>query len=741
MRDVVTLDAAPVETGGLSEVGTFSMLANGKAFKILIDGIYANKPLAITRELWTNAFDSHAQAGIADRPFKAQLPTKWDDTFSVRDYGVSLTHEKVMGLYTTVFASSKEDTNSQVGKFGLGSKTPFAYTDSFAVTAILAGEKRLYNCYMDTDGIPKIALLITEPTDEEQGLEVSFSVRETDIDAFHRAARQVALGFDVIPVNNIELTKVETETLFEGAGWKVMKRGAYGNGVQGAVVRQGCVLYPIDANALNAVRQCEALSVLGREAIVIDMPIGSVDITPSRESLSYDPTTCKNLLDRLDGILTEVVEKMTAKIKDAPTMFAAIKARREILASINEHGLKNYIERTTLWRGRLVHGSISLTSEAIESLRRRGLDLHDLNHYRTRRGRTGQRRIAERLRRGVSIDPSNMPTFVYYNGETPKYLSYRLAAADRATIGPVYILPDFTPGGTVDKFLHVALGRPDEDLKFANLLDFQFDKPTSIRSGSLPSVTELVNGTFESCSTPAEGAENVFFVHTYKGDPKKGEHIASLSNLTTLWTSLKKLGVLTADATLIGIPASRKDIAKSIPEEWQHFYDVVGDLVTGGFDPVAASKGLAATQVKNRGTTEFLTVLELTRQHGPKPADADSLFLTAGADFTECVEELGAHTALHVALAELIRYALTPEAAQVQLAGVDPAPYVEQLDAMVERVRVSYPLIDFLARESRWLSSRNTDDYATVIDYVNLVDARENARRAENALCDAFPVD
>jgi len=741
MRDVAVLDAAPVETGGLTEVGAFSVLGNGKVMKMLIDGIYSNKPLAITRELWTNAFDSHAQAGIPERPFKVQLPTKWDDSFSVRDYGVSLTHDDVMGLYTTLGASSKENTNSQVGKFGLGSKTPFAYTDNFAVTAILMGEKRLYNCYMDSDGIPKIALLLTEPTEEEQGIEVSFSVRADDIEAFHRSARQVVLGFDVIPENNIELTKPDTDVLFEGAGWKVVKRGGYGTGLQGALVRQGCVLYPVDANALSAVRECVALGVLGREAIIIDMPIGSVEITPSRETLSYDPVTCKNLLDRLDSILEEVVEKMTAKIKNAPTLFAATKARKAILEGISETGLRYHLERNMMWRGRLVHGWLSISDDGLTSLRRRGIDLHGINNIRGSRRRSyAARRTSERLRHSLQFDPTDMPTFVYYSGEAPKYLSYRLGAAARSMRG-IYLLPNYTPGGPADRYLHVALGRPDEDLKFVNLLDIPFDKPTSDRTSSLPSVSRLVDGKFEACSTPDEDAENVFFVHTYNGEPKHNGNVQSLHGLSRLWRSLKSLAVINDDAVLIGIPASRKDIAKAIPEDWQSFYDVIGDLVIRSFDPVAASKGLAAQMVKNRGVSRFLSVLELTKGFGPAPADPESLFASAGVEFRECFDEFSANTATHIELASLLDQVLPVDEAKAKLAEIDAAPYVVQLDALLERVKSTYPLIDFLAREVSWLSSRNPKDYVHLVDYVNLVDARENAARAENVLCDGFLVD
>ena len=85
MKDVVVVDAVSAETGSLQEVASYTIQADAKMFRILINGLYSDKPRAIVRELCANARDSHAQAGILDRPFKLQLPTRWDETFAVRD--------------------------------------------------------------------------------------------------------------------------------------------------------------------------------------------------------------------------------------------------------------------------------------------------------------------------------------------------------------------------------------------------------------------------------------------------------------------------------------------------------------------------------------------------------------------------------------------------------------------------------------------------------------------------------
>lgn len=112
-------------------ISSFKMKRSAKAFSILSSGIYANKIRAIIRELSCNAYDSHVEAGKKDVPFEVHLPTHFEPYFYVRDYGTGLTHQQVFDVYTTYFESTKTDSNDYIGALGLGSKSPFSYTENF----------------------------------------------------------------------------------------------------------------------------------------------------------------------------------------------------------------------------------------------------------------------------------------------------------------------------------------------------------------------------------------------------------------------------------------------------------------------------------------------------------------------------------------------------------------------------------------------------------------------------------
>jgi hypothetical protein len=126
--------------GAAGAPSDFGIVASKEAFKILSSGLYKQKVRACIRELCCNARDAHVAAGKAAVPFTLQLPTMFDLTFSVRDDGTGLSHEDVLSLYTTYFGTNKSDSNDYVGALGLGSKSPFCYTDMFSVTVRYAGD-------------------------------------------------------------------------------------------------------------------------------------------------------------------------------------------------------------------------------------------------------------------------------------------------------------------------------------------------------------------------------------------------------------------------------------------------------------------------------------------------------------------------------------------------------------------------------------------------------------------------
>ena len=309
------LNNAPVNeaiVSNVGEIGEFRIRNSAKAFSILSSGLYANKIRAVVRELSCNATDSHVAAGRADTPFDVHLPNALEPHFSIRDYGTGLSHEQVTNIYTTYFESTKTNSNAFIGALGLGSKSPFSYTDNFTVTAIKDGRKGIYTAFINEAGVPSIAQMIEEATDEPAGVEVKFSVNDRyDFDKFAHEATIVYKHFALRPVVSGNSRFAFSETEYESRDI-VLGVHSYKHAVKsGSVAIMGNIAYPIDIPAadLSIAQDVRALLSCGLE---MHFGIGELDFQASREGLSYIPSTIeaiKRKLEEVNAALTTVIAK------------------------------------------------------------------------------------------------------------------------------------------------------------------------------------------------------------------------------------------------------------------------------------------------------------------------------------------------------------------------------------------------------------------------------------------------
>lgn len=303
----------------------FTIKATGKAFKILSDGLYTDKILAIIRELSCNAYDAHVAAGKVNEPFDVTLPSQLDPVFRIRDYGTGLDHHQVMHLYTSYFESTKTDSNDFIGALGLGSKSPFSYVDSFIVNSFFNGTKRLYTAFIAEQGVPSITLLGEEPTKEANGLEIIVPVKKReDYRSFEDKAKKVYRYFKVRPnLKHISaFTYTNDEPVLTGSNWALYKKEYHGGLAR---VLQGNVAYPIQLNAFTGALATQAAeySNLFNSNLLVEYPIGELEVAASREALSMDGRTQRNLLASITNLRQEIVVELEKLLDAAPTRWEA----------------------------------------------------------------------------------------------------------------------------------------------------------------------------------------------------------------------------------------------------------------------------------------------------------------------------------------------------------------------------------------------------------------------------------
>jgi len=283
----------------VAEIGEFRIRNSTKAFGILSSSLYANKIRAIIRELSCNAYDSHVAASNLSTPFDMHLPNQLEPWFSIRDYGVGLSHKQVVDIYTTYFESTKTDSNDFVGALGLGSKTPFSYTDNFTVTAVKGGARGVYSAFINEAGIPSIALMMSDESTEPNGVEVKFSVNATeDFNKFAYEAKQVLTYFSMRPVVSgyngfaVAETQYKEKDIIPGVHYLVSYR-------EGSHAVMGNIRYPIDRTAFKEHPVVHKLLECGLE---LHFKIGELDFQASREGLSYIAQTITAISSKVEQL-------------------------------------------------------------------------------------------------------------------------------------------------------------------------------------------------------------------------------------------------------------------------------------------------------------------------------------------------------------------------------------------------------------------------------------------------------
>ena len=329
-----------VTVNGAQRTETFSIKASAKAYSILTENLYSDRIGSVCREIGaSNMFDAHVAAGHPEKPAHIKLPNDLDPTIKFRDYGTGLSDEDMYSLYTTMFASTKESSNDFIGAFGIGRMSFFSVSNSANITSYFNGVKTVYVAFLNDDGIPSLSTFSSHPTDEPNGLEVEIAVKKDEIYYWKQAVNNQLKYFKVKPTISGDSQfkwDLEEDYVYEGTNWKMVGKGRYGS------IRavQGQVSYPINTHSMGAAvdKEDSVLLALLRANLLLTFEIGEININPSRESLSYDDATVKNILDKAKVVLKELPAQIHKRINGLETKWEAILLYRDITDSLGGSG-------------------------------------------------------------------------------------------------------------------------------------------------------------------------------------------------------------------------------------------------------------------------------------------------------------------------------------------------------------------------------------------------------------------
>ncbi len=309
-----------------------SMKDSAKAFHILSTSLYSDNIVAILRELGCNARDSHVLAK-QNLPWRLHLPTLLEPYFEIEDFGVGISQDEMQNIFTVFFESTKTQSQDFVGTLGLGSKSPFSYSDNFTIITKKDGVQNTYSAFKDDVGIPSVVRLDSRGCGSESGVLIRIAVKANDISAFCEKAKTVYSFFDVLPVCNIltdtdfdkkidQFTEFNTKLFYENTNDPILIFRGRSTGIH---VIMGGIKYPVECDRA----EFDKFKYLFGYKFVMNAEIGEVNFMPSREGLTYNPKTVKfiqNQLLRIENAIAVLIDKL---VDESPTAWSKASAIAE----------------------------------------------------------------------------------------------------------------------------------------------------------------------------------------------------------------------------------------------------------------------------------------------------------------------------------------------------------------------------------------------------------------------------
>ena len=280
---------------------------------ILSSNLYSNPIGSLIREYVSNAEDSHREAGTDDPIIVTLDKNEYDDNFffSVQDFGVGISPERFEDVFINLASSTKRESNTYIGMWGLGRLSGLSYSSQVNITSIYNGNKTYYLMYKDGNKI-FIDSLGSEDTEERNGVTITIPVNREDLSSFGREILKQLSFFEKVHLSindygNFDYYADTALSRHKNSKIKYYKTFAlntyYPNSDSNRYFNQqnetvkilvGNVVYPIKFDLINLPKYIKR-----DENIFIRFSIGELEVTPNREDILYSKKNIDAINKRL----------------------------------------------------------------------------------------------------------------------------------------------------------------------------------------------------------------------------------------------------------------------------------------------------------------------------------------------------------------------------------------------------------------------------------------------------------
>lgn len=279
---------------------------------LLTSNLYSKPLESFFRETVANAYDSHVEAGTNEHILILIQDTNQYKTYriSIRDYGTGVSPERFDKIYKNIGSSTKRQSNDFIGMFGIGRFSCLSCADVAHITSYYNGKKYSYVMYKNGGGINIDQLSVTEG-DFKNGLEVSIEKYIYNYNDLVKAIRGLCL-FDRLHISYNGNNSTISSKVADFNDRKITHFNTFSRCslLQGSnFFKVGNVIYDCDKDWLNT-----------QDSLIIDLPIGSVDITPNREALQFTDFTNNNIKARIAAVKQELQDIVNSRINGNMTL-------------------------------------------------------------------------------------------------------------------------------------------------------------------------------------------------------------------------------------------------------------------------------------------------------------------------------------------------------------------------------------------------------------------------------------
>ena len=263
---------------------------------LLSSNLYSDPEQSFIREIVSNAWDSHVEAGTTDIPVIIRFRRDYNNyEISIRDFGTGLSPERFKEVYCNIGSSTKRESNEFIGGFGIGKYSSLACSNTVYITSYYNGTAFLY-VMVKSENTITTNLVTKKETKEKNGVEVTIK-NISNIDPYRKALKYIVF-FPNIYISGIDNRINDTKV-------KRFKNFAITSDCVDAKILLGNVLYPCNTSLLSFDSQSFLVNIR-YSGIVIKFDVGEISITPNRENIIYSSDTVKKIEDRIKATKDEL---------------------------------------------------------------------------------------------------------------------------------------------------------------------------------------------------------------------------------------------------------------------------------------------------------------------------------------------------------------------------------------------------------------------------------------------------